>query len=348
MDEQVKCVIWDLDNVMWSGILLENKKVKLRRSVIRTIIKLDSLGILNSVSSKNDPETAMKQLKIFNIDKYFVCPHIGWGLKSVSIQSISKKLNININSFVFIDDDPAEIEEVRTAFPQVTCLLPNAFRAYIKSSKRFPKQVTTTAKTRRLMYQQDIQRNDIIQEFGNDYQSYLKKLDMQMNVYYAQRKHLDRIHELTVRTHQLNSTGNTYTKKQLQQLLTDKTHKVVICSLEDKYGNYGEVGLGIINTEPSRWTIKLILMSCRILNKGLGSILLFLFKQMGYKENVELFIEYKENDVNRPTQMAIIFAGFKKAVNTGEENTKPPKQLYKADYTVPFETPDYIKIINNL
>lgn len=348
LEEQVKCVIWDLDNVMWSGILLECKKVRLRRSVIRTIIKLDSLGILNSVSSKNDPELAMKQLKIFDIDKYFVCPHIGWGLKSASIQSISKKLNLNLNSFVFVDDDLTEIEEVRMTFPQVACLLPNEFHVYFKRSKRFPQQVTPTAKTRRLMYQQDIQRNDIMQEFGNDYQSYLKKLDMRMNVHYAQRKHLDRIHELTNRTHQLNSTGNTYTKKQLRSLLTNKDYKVIICSLEDKYGNYGEVGLGIINVEPSRWTVKLILMSCRVLNKGIGSILMLLLKQMGYKYNVELFIEYKENDVNRPTQMAIIFAGFKKAVLEGVENLELTKHLYQADYTVPFDLPDYITIINNL
>lgn len=337
-----------MDNVVWSGILLEHKKVRLKWWIKRAIVKLDSLGVLNSISSKNDPEVAMKQLKKFKIDQYFVCPHIGWGLKSVSVQSISEQLNLNLNSFVFVDDDLVEIEEVRMKLPQVTCLLPNEFRAHFKRSQRFIGQVTSTAKTRRLMYQQDIQRNNFMQELGNDYESYLNKLDMRMTVQYAQQKHLGRIHELTIRTNQLNSTGNTYTKKQLRQLITDKDYKVVICSLEDKYGNYGEVGLGIIHVEPSRWTVMLILMSCRVLNKGIGSILMLLFKQMGYKKNVELFIVYKENDVNRPTQMAIIFAGFKKVAPENVDNRKSTTQLYQADYTVSLNIPDYVTITNNL
>ena len=102
--KEIKCVIWDLDNTLWNGILTEDEEVKLREDAKNMIIELDSRGILNSVSSKNNYEDAMKKLEEFGLSQYFLYPEINWNPKSDSVGNIVKNLNISMDTVLFIDD----------------------------------------------------------------------------------------------------------------------------------------------------------------------------------------------------------------------------------------------------
>ncbi|RBL86870.1 hypothetical protein DDE05_07530, partial [Streptomyces cavourensis] len=79
MAETVKCLVWDLDDTLWQGTLLEDGEVHLPDEVRKVVIELDSRGILQSVASRNDHEHAWARLEAFGVAEYFVLPEIGWG-----------------------------------------------------------------------------------------------------------------------------------------------------------------------------------------------------------------------------------------------------------------------------
>jgi len=81
----IKCVVWDLDHTLWDGILLENEDVRLHENVAEIIKTLDNRGILQSIASKNDAQTAMKKLEQLGLAEYFLYPQINWNAKSSSV-----------------------------------------------------------------------------------------------------------------------------------------------------------------------------------------------------------------------------------------------------------------------
>ena len=106
----VKCVIWDLDNTLWNGILVEDgiDKIALKPGIVDVIRSFDERGILQSVSSKNNHDDAMQALKHFQIDEYFLYPQISWHPKSEGVGAIARQLNIGMDSILFVDDSHFE------------------------------------------------------------------------------------------------------------------------------------------------------------------------------------------------------------------------------------------------
>src|SRR5215467_10763890 len=120
--QSIKCVVWDLDNTVWDGILLEDESVTLRPHVVDILKTLDERGILHSIASRNDHNTALAKLQEFGIDEYFLYPQINWNSKASSVGQIAKDINIGIDTLAFIDDQPFEREEVAFSIPDVMCI----------------------------------------------------------------------------------------------------------------------------------------------------------------------------------------------------------------------------------
>lgn len=109
----IKCVIWDLDNTIWDGTISEQEEIKeLKAGVLEAICFFDKMGIIQSISSKNDKSLAEELLRKFDIYKYFVSTSINWNRKSEGINETVKSLNIGMDSVVFIDDSSYERAEV--------------------------------------------------------------------------------------------------------------------------------------------------------------------------------------------------------------------------------------------
>ena len=98
MKNKIKCVVWDLDNTIWHGVLLEDKEVHLNDDVTKVIKDLDKKGILQSIASKNNCDMALKKLDEFGIKEYFLYPQINWEPKYTSVKEISILLNLLIYS----------------------------------------------------------------------------------------------------------------------------------------------------------------------------------------------------------------------------------------------------------
>jgi HAD superfamily phosphatase (TIGR01681 family) len=113
--QKVKCVVWDLDNTLWDGILVEDgpEQITLRPEALQAIKALDERGILLSIASKNDHSNAWSAIQKFQLQDYFLNPAINWGPKSESIRRIANELNLDLDTFAFIDDSETERRELK-------------------------------------------------------------------------------------------------------------------------------------------------------------------------------------------------------------------------------------------
>lgn len=118
MSAALKCLVWDLDNTLWDGVLLEASSVALRQAAARAVVTLDERGIIQSIASRNHHPDAQRQLEAFGLWEYFLYPQICWGSKSDSIMAIAKSLNIALDAIGIVDDDPFERAEIGHGLPR--------------------------------------------------------------------------------------------------------------------------------------------------------------------------------------------------------------------------------------
>lgn len=317
----VKCVIWDLDNTVWDGVLLEDGRVTLRDGVAETIRALDERGILCSIASRNDHDSAMAKLRELGLDEYFLYPQINWGQKSKSVEQIAKALNIGMDTVAFVDDQPFERDEVTFAHPAVRVLDAAHVNRMLRMPDMNPRFVTEDSRLRRKMYLADIQRKTEEDAYQGNQNEFLASLGMRLRVARAREEDLKRAEELTLRTNQLNATGYTYSYEELDAFSKSPDHQLLVASLEDKYGNYGKIGLVLIEHGEESWTIKLLLMSCRVMSRGVGTVILNHIIRSAREKGVRLFAEFVPTDRNRMMCVTYRFAGFSEREKNGDVST---------------------------
>jgi FkbH-like protein len=306
----VKCLVWDLDGTVWNGVLLEDGADTLLPGVRETIEELDRRGILHSVASKNEPGPALARLEELGLAGYFLHPQISWGPKSAAVARIAQALNIGIDAVALIDDQEFERDEVRSVHPAVRCL-DAALAAGLPGQPEFsPRFITTESARRREMYLSAIARDQAEKDSGGPSPEFLAGLDMVFTITPAASEHLRRAEELTVRTHQLNSTGRTYSQEELDKLTRSPDHLVLVAELTDKYGSYGTIGLALVEKASTEWQIKLLLMSCRVMSRGVGTVLLNHLQAKAHAAGVTLRADFVPTDRNRIMYVTYRFAGF--------------------------------------
>lgn len=317
--QSIKCVVWDLDNTMWDGVLLEDENVILKEEALKLVKEMDRRGILNSISSKNNHEAAMAKLEELGIANYFLYPQINWNPKSASVKAIAELLNIGLDTFAFVDDSEFERGEVAHELPQVTCIDALDMSQMWDDANFHPPFITPESALRRKMYMSDVQRKEAEKDFSGHNEEFLAKLDMDFHIKYANEDDLQRAEELTVRTNQLNTTGYTYSYDELDQLRHDKEgHLLLVSSLTDKYGTYGTIGLALVEKGSEYWTIKLLLMSCRVMSRGVGTIMMSYIMQQAKAAGATLRAEFVPNGRNRMMYVTYKFGGFKEVAREGD------------------------------
>jgi FkbH-like protein len=264
--KKIKCVVWDLDNTLWDGILVEDghSKLKMKPEITDVIRALDARGILHSIASKNNHDEAMQILKELRINEYFLCPQISWQPKSESIQTIARRLNIGLDSILFVDDSKFELEQVKATCPEVRILDAAQYQT-LPEMKECDVPITAESKERRKMYQVEAERQDLAEGFGNDYMAFLRYCQIQLSIRPMTHENLDRVHELTQRTNQMNFSGSRYDREVLKAILATPYLDTYVLSCEDRFGSYGVVGFSIVDTREPRMTD--LMFSCRIQSK---------------------------------------------------------------------------------
>ena len=336
--QSIKCVVWDLDDTVWDGILLEDREVRLRPHVVHILETLDGRGILHSIASRNDRDLALAKLKEFGLDEYFLYPQINWGSKAASIARIAQDINIGLDAIAFVDDQPFEREEVSFVHDKVLCLDSALLEGLVDRPELNPRFVTEDSRLRRQMYRADIERNRVEAEYVGPKEEFLATLGMRFTIAPCREEDLKRAEELTVRTNQLNATGYTYSYEELDELRLSPRHELLIASLEDRHGSYGQIGLTLIEKGKEAWTLKLLLMYCRVMSKGVGTLLLHHILRRSRDAGVRLRAEFVANDRNRQMLITYRFAGFKEVEGLGEVI------LFENDYSAIQPPPPYVDL----
>ena len=337
--QNIKCVVWDLDNTIWKGTLLESDEIALNNEMVDVIRELDRRGILNSISSKNDYNDAMKKLDEFGIKDYFLYPQINWNAKSSSIEKISKLINISKDTIMFIDDQPFELEEVSSVYSEVMCINVAEVDKILSNKRLIPRFSTDELKNRRLIYMQDIERKKDEEEFIGPQEVFLSSLNMKLIISEAEKNDLFRAEELTVRTNQLNATGITYSYDELDKFRCSDKHKLLVYELEDKYGSYGKIGIALIELKDDYWHLKLLLMSCRTMSRGIGTVAMSYIMNEAKKANKKLRADFIKTDRNKVMYVSYKFSNFKEIYSN--ENGEI---IFENDLSIIQKYPPYIDL----
>lgn len=337
--KKIKCIVWDLDHTVWDGILSEDPEVRIRKPIAEAIRKFDERGILQAIASKNNEADCRERLQAFGLWDYFLLKEINWNAKSHSIRKMQEALNINLDTFAFIDDQQYERDEVQYELPQVRVYSPDHIQELLESEEFNPEFITADTVNRRKLYLADLKRKKADEEFQGTSLEFLKSLDMVLTLKAASEEDLDRIRELTVRTNQLNTTGYVYSHDDLKAMLTDDRYEILTASLTDRFGSYGQIGVSVLEKGISCNTIKLFLMSCRVMSKGIGTVFIQHIIDRSRKENKNVCAEFVETDRNRMMYVTYRFMGF------SERSKKNGKTILEYQNPQKAEPAEYLKLV---
>ena len=312
--QRKKCIVLDLDNTLWSGILgedgIEGIKVsgdypgKAFHLFQEALKELSETGIILAICSKNNEADVMEALdnNPFMVlrKQDFSSWRINWNDKASNIREIAEELNIGLDSMVFIDDNPSERELIRQALPMVTVPefptqpydLPVFCRDLIEQHFRVF-TITDEDKNKAAQYRSNALRSQSQRSF-TDMDSFLESLNIQIRIEKANEFNIPRIAQMTQKTNQFNLTTKRYTESDIRSRLEDGW-EIFCLSVSDRFGDNGITGCVFINGSG----IDSLLLSCRILGKGIEfafiNTILTILKNRGERQVSAVFIPTAKN-----------------------------------------------------
>lgn len=283
-----KCVIVDLDNTLWGGVIGDDGLDGIEIGELGTghafsefqlyLKELKKRGIILAVCSKNNEDTAKLPFEkhpemVLRLDDFalFVA---NWQDKASNIRFIQQTLNIGMDSIVFLDDNPFERGVVRSLIPDITVPElpddPALYLSYIRSLDLFETASFSSADADRTeQYRQEADRSALVAKFTS-YDEYLRALEMSAQAAPFDKFHYPRIAQLTQRSNQFNLRTVRYTESEIESVANDDNHITRYYCLHDKYGDYGLISVVIMDKrEDSSLFISEWLMSCRVLKRGM-------------------------------------------------------------------------------
>jgi len=303
---KVKCVVWDLDNTLWNGTLVEDgpEALTLNQSAARTIVALDERGILNSIASKNSLNEVEPVLRKFGLWDYFLVPQIHWDRKSASIAAIAENLNIGRDSLILIDDQRFERAEVQSAHPEVETFDVTALETLLAGA-RFDMPATEESRKRRLMYKQEEARQQAGRQGQTDFLGFLRSCGIALTVSDLSAANITRVFELTERTNQLNYVARKMSRLELEAIERGEGRsRGLVLSVADRYGDYGIVGFALLDM--ASWTVESFFMSCRVQRKKVDHAFFDLLRRHAARAGLGRYsIAYRPSKRNEPSRVVL-------------------------------------------
>lgn len=306
-----KVLITDFDNVMWRGVIGEDGLDGIQHQAYGTgyihyiyqtyLKKLKNAGILIAGVTRNDEQLAHAPFKSgampFKKDD-FVAIMASYNAKSSQIIALSEQLNLPLDSFVFVDDNPLELEEVSNRCPQVECItFPKKEEEFILFLENVAgyfdiKQITQEDINRTQMYKARAAAVTPSTESGADLTDFLASLNMQIRVKYCTQENSTRPIQLINKTNQFNANGIRIKPEDAENIL-DEDRQLISFGLSDKYGDHGEIAVLLFDENKC---LKNFVMSCRVFQRRVEFfILLWIYQNMSIKELNILFNETEKN-----------------------------------------------------
>lgn len=315
-----KCVILDLDNTLWGGIIgddgIDNIQIgelglgHAFSEIQMWLKELKNRGIILAVCSKNNEDTAKEPFEkhpemVLHLDdiSMFVA---NWNDKVSNIKYIQETINIGMDSIVFIDDNPFERNSVKAMIPEITVPYlpedPANYLSYLKELNLFETaSYSENDKDRTKQYQAEVGRATMQSQF-TDFDEYLKSLEMEAVAHSFEKFEFPRIAQLTQRSNQFNLRTVRYTEAEIEEIAQNDNYLTLSFSLKDKFGDYGLISVVIMEKQDNETLfLNTWLMSCRVLKRGMEEFIINTIidtaKQNGYKKVIGEYIKTPKNSM---------------------------------------------------
>lgn len=291
-----KLLVLDADNTLWGGVIGEDGLDGIRLGPPSAIgerylefqqylKELNSRGVLLALASKNNPEDVLGAFNrhpsaVLSPD-HFVSFKANWNDKSASIRQIASELRLGLDSFVFMDDNPAERSAVRRELPEV--IVPDISGEPSESIAALERGLYFQAVR---LTQEDKARNASYRAAANQATSadsvrtvdeYLLSLSMCIDYGFVDAESITRVTQLTNKTNQFNLTTPRYTQEEIQSFMTSLSYWCRWYRLRDRFADHGLIGVLIARVAAKTWTIDTWLMSCRVIGREVES---FMFRDL--------------------------------------------------------------------
>lgn len=306
-----KCLVLDCDNVLWGGILSEDgiENITLSSSGFgrvyqdfqRFVLSLYYHGVILAVCSKNDLTDVLRMFhehsEMLLKEEHIACFQVNWEDKPSNIQKTAEKLNISLDSIVFVDDSPIEIEAVKAMLPEVTTILFKRDMDYEQFSCFNLKSNVSIADIdkRNETYRTNKFREELKAKY-TDFADYIATLEIKIDIHEALPIEYNRISELTQRTNKCTN-GRRYTVAGIKQRITSEAIKLYSVSVSDRFSDLGLVGA--IEVEGNALT--LFSLSCRALGREVEERMI---KFIWDKYQIQK-IEFKSTGKNETVKMML-------------------------------------------
>ncbi len=280
-----KCVVLDLDNTLWGGILGEDgfDGIALGQSYPgnaymafqERLKQLLSRGILLALNSKNNKAEALDTIRrhpgMVLKEADFSAIRINWKDKALNMVSLSEELNIGLDSMIFFDDNPVECERVSMAHPQLDVYqVPKKTYQILSILDKVIQietlRLTDEDKLRSELYKQQ-KKSDQEKYTAASLEDFLSSLKMKISIDAVDSFSLSRVAQLTQKTNQFNLTTKRYTEKNIQHFCDLRLAFSVSCT--DKFGDNGIIGAILLKKDKNVLVIDTFLLSCRVILRNI-------------------------------------------------------------------------------
>jgi FkbH-like protein len=304
-----RVLVLDLDNTLWGGVIgddgLEGIKMapgnptgEAHRAVQQMALDAHRRGIVLCVASKNTFDVAIEAFRshpdmILTEDSISLFK-INWQDKATSIRDMAKSLDLGLDAFVFVDDNPAERMQVRAELPQVAVPeLPKDVSdwPHVLSLAGYFEQSSLTAEdANRGAYYAANAKRDALREDASDMRSFLASLDMEMQVRPFDAMGRARIAQLVAKSNQFNLTTRRYSEAELAALESDEGVITLQLRLKDRFGDNGMIAAVVAAPVSGGMHIDLWIMSCRVLAREVEQATLNLLAQHCQERGVDTLL----------------------------------------------------------
>ena len=286
-----KVLALDLDNTLWGGVIgddgmtgIEIGGTHARGEAFRqfqvAIASLAERGVILAVCSKNDYKNAAEPFEkhpemVLKL-KDIACFQANWEPKSENLRRIAEELNLGLDSIVFVDDNPAEIEIVNQFVPEIETIWlgpdPSEYARQLLNCRLFePRSITSDDLKRGEQYQAQAARAQAMSS-GTDMEAYLGSLEMRSLISEFTPVDAPRISQLINKSNQFNVTTRRRSEAEVETLVTDQQHYSFSVRLADKFGDNGLISVVIVRVEGEAAIVDTWLMSCRVLKRQMEEV----------------------------------------------------------------------------
>jgi FkbH-like protein len=279
---RIRAVVVDLDGTLYEGVLGEDGSAGIRlgpghQALARRLLELRDRGVFLGLLSRNEPEdvdelfAARKDLPLR--PEHFSASSVSWAPKAEGIRTVIKALRIAADGVLFVDDNPGELAAVASEVPGVQCLWadPADPEGTVRALRWYPgldRLAKTEADALRVADLAAAGRREIEHRGAADPAAYLRSLQVVVTLAEDPGDHLARLHELSMKTNQFNTTLSRMSERELAQRMADPDSRVISAALRDRLSDSGIVCGLICRRDGERLVVDELAVSCRALGRG--------------------------------------------------------------------------------